>query len=102
MRRSSQLQCRRREARYIKYAREWPAKLCKDRSDVYRDHAISCAIGGERIARNVHLCNALYQTAQQAHLRPRKEPDSLIGGMEKSHPISLFRFGHTVGTPPLT
>ena len=58
---------------------ECPAQLCKARSDVFGDHAISCAIGGERIARHGHLHDVFYQTAHQAQLGPRKEPDGLLG-----------------------
>ena len=46
-------------------------------SDVYGDHAISCAIGGGRIARQGHLRDMLFQTAQQAQLGPKKEADAV-------------------------
>ena len=60
-----------------------PAPHCKGVSDMYGDHAISCAIGGERIARHSHLRDVVYQTAQQAHLGPRKEPDGLLPGTDE-------------------
>ena len=61
---------------------EYPAAHCKGVSDEYGDHAISCAIVGERIARHSHLRDVLYQTAQQAQLGPRKEPDGLLPGTD--------------------
>ena len=37
-----------------------PALHCKRVSDMYGDHVISCAIGGERIARHSHLRDVLF------------------------------------------
>ena len=42
------------------------------------DHALSCAIGGERIARHNGLRDCVYQAAQQAGLGPQKEVDNLL------------------------
>ena len=49
---------------------ECPAPLCRGVSDKYGDHAISCAIGGERISRHNHLRDSLFQSAQQATWAP--------------------------------
>ena len=61
---------------------ECPAQQCRSRSDKYGDHAISCAIGGERISRHNHLRDTLFQSAQQAHLGPLKEPNGLLPGSD--------------------
>jgi hypothetical protein len=63
-------------------AGECPAPRCKAASDVFGDHAISCAIGGERIAKHNHIRDAIYQAGQQAHLGPLKEPDGLLPGSD--------------------
>ena len=44
---------------------ECPAQQCRSCSDKYGDHAISCAIGGERISRHNCLGDTLFQSAQQ-------------------------------------
>ena len=51
-------------------------------SDKFGDHAISCGIGGERIARHNHVRDALLQVAVQAGLGPTKEPDGLLPGSD--------------------
>ena len=51
-------------------------------SDRLGDHAISCGIGGERIARHNHCREALLQTAQQAGLGPIREPEGLLPGSD--------------------
>ena len=55
---------------------------CRGWSDVMGDHAISCGLGGERIARHNHVRDALLQTAVQAGLGPRREPDGLLPGSD--------------------
>ena len=59
-----------------------PMPRCGQVSDVLGDHAISCGIGGERIARHNHVRDALFQTAVQAGLGPVKEPDGLLPGSD--------------------
>ena len=59
---------------------------------MYGDHAISCAIGGERITRHSHLCDIFYQTAQQAHLGSCKKPDGLLYVMDKRPADILLPF----------
>ena len=58
---------------------EWPMPRCvrrsdgqSTRSDRMGDHAISCGIGGEIIARYNHVRKALFQTAVTAGLGPVK------------------------------
>ena len=46
------------------------------------DHAISCGIGGKRIARHDHVRDALFQTTVTAGLGPVKEPDGLLPGSD--------------------
>ena len=55
---------------------------CRMLSDRRGDHAISCGIGGERIARHNHCRDALIQAAQQAGLGPSREPDGLLPGSD--------------------
>ena len=55
---------------------------CRVLSDRHGDHAISCGIGGERIARHNHCREALIQTAQQAGLGPIREPEGLLPGSD--------------------
>jgi hypothetical protein len=55
---------------------------CEVISNVFGDHAISCAIHGERIAKHNHLRDCIYQAAQQAQLGPLKEPDGLLPGSD--------------------
>ena len=45
-------------------------------------HAISCGIGGERIARHKHVRDALFQAAVQAGLGPSRGPDGLLPGSD--------------------
>ena len=61
---------------------ECPMPRCRMVSDRYGDHAISCGIGGERIARHNHVRDALVQSAVQAGLGPTREPDGLLPGSD--------------------
>ena len=61
---------------------ECPMPRCPGLSDNMGDHAISCGLGGERIARHNHVRDALFQAAVQAGLGPRKEPDGLLPGSD--------------------
>ena len=55
---------------------------CHRVNDVMGDHAISCAVGGERIAKHNHVRDAVFQAAVQAQLGPSKEPDGLLPGSD--------------------
>ena len=55
---------------------------CRSHNDQYGDHAISCAIGSERIAKHNHLRNAIHEAAAQAALAPQKEPPGLLPGSD--------------------
>ena len=59
-----------------------PMPRCRGYGDRYGDHAISCAIGGERIAKHNHVRDALFQAAAQAALGPQKEPPGLLPGSD--------------------
>ena len=61
---------------------ECPMSRCSAHSDDMGDHAIGCAINGERIARHNHVRDAIYNAAVQATLGPTKEPDGLLGGSD--------------------
>ena len=61
---------------------ECPMPRCVRVSDMMGDHAISCGIGGERIARHNHVRDALFHTAVQAGLGPVREPDGLLPGSD--------------------
>ena len=54
---------------------------CGAASDREGDHAIACGWEGERIARHNQLRDALFQTACQAALGPRKEEQALLPGL---------------------
>ena len=55
---------------------------CRQISDRTGDHAISCGIGGERIARHNRVRNAICQAAMQAGLGPVMEPEGLLTGSD--------------------
>ena len=61
---------------------ECPAARCRGHNDIWGDHAVSCAIGGERISKHNHVRDAIFQAAAQAHLGPRKEPGGLLPGSD--------------------
>ena len=50
-----------------------PCPACLRLNDVMGDHAMSCGSGGERIARNYHLRDAIFEIAVAAGLAPTKE-----------------------------
>ena len=66
-----------------------PVPHCRSFGDKFGDHAISCAIGGERIAKHNHVRNALYEAAAQAALAPQKEPSGLLPGSD-DRPADIF------------
>ena len=51
---------------------------CLQPSDKFGDHAISCGVAGERIARHHHLRDALFHSAATAHLAPLREERALL------------------------
>ena len=53
---------------------------CRGFGDKLGDHAISCAINGERIAKHNHVRDAIFAAASQAALGARKEPAGLLPG----------------------
>ena len=55
---------------------------CRGFGDKLGDHAISCAINGERIAKHNHVRDAIFAAASQAALGPRKEPAGLLPGSD--------------------
>jgi hypothetical protein len=61
---------------------ECPMPHCRAHSDKEGDHAIGCAINGERISRHNHIRDALFNAAAQATLGPVKEPDGLLTGSD--------------------
>ena len=61
---------------------ECPMPRCRGFGDKHGDHAISCAIGGERIAKHNHVRDALFEAAAQAALGPQKEPPGLLPGCD--------------------
>ena len=56
---------------------------CGAFSDSHGNHAISCAMAGERIARHNHLRDAIFQMAQSANLAPLKEGRAILPGTEE-------------------
>ena len=59
-----------------------PLSRCNANSDIYGDHAVSCAAGSERIAKHNHVRDAIFCAAQQANLGPVREPDGLLPGSD--------------------
>ena len=59
-----------------------PMPRCHRVNDILGDHAVSCAVGGERISKHNHVRDALFQAAVQAGLGPSKEPDGLLPGSD--------------------
>ena len=60
------------------FRKSGPCPACKADSDKEGDHAIACGWEGERIARHNQLRDALFQTASQAALGPRKEEQAIL------------------------
>ena len=56
--------------------------VCHANNDVMGDHAISCAIGGERISKHNHVRDAIFKAAVEAGLGPIREPDGLLPGSD--------------------
>jgi hypothetical protein len=61
---------------------EGPCTACSAPSDRYGDHAISCGMAGERIARHNHLRDTVFNTAASANLAPLREERALLPGTE--------------------
>ena len=51
-------------------------------NDIMGDHAVSCAIGGERISKHNHVRDAIFKAAVEAGLGPVREPDGLLPGSD--------------------
>ena len=60
------------------FQEQGPCVQCGTPSDIYGDHAISCAMSGERIARHNQLRDALYSAAASANLAPLRKMRALI------------------------
>ena len=73
-----------------------PARGCRQDSDLMGDHALSCAIGVERIARHNGLRDCVFQAAQQAGLGPQKEVDNLLPP-SVDRPADMFIRNYTNG-----
>ena len=56
-----------------------PCPACNHPSDIYGDHALSCASNGERISRHNWLRDAIFDTAYRARLSPAHEVRVLPG-----------------------
>ena len=61
---------------------ECPMPACHVTNDIMGDHAISCAIGGERISKHNHVRDAIFKAAVEAGLGPVREPDGLLPGSD--------------------
>ena len=71
-----------------------PASRCKGISDVLGIHAISCAYGGERIAKHQHLRDAVFNAAVQSNLGPVWEADGLLPNSNDRPADVLLRYWH--------
>ena len=61
---------------------ECPMPACHVVNDIMGDHAISCAVGGERISKHNHVRDAIFKAAVEAGLGPVREPDGLLPGSD--------------------
>ena len=73
-----------------------PARGCRQESDPLGDHALSCTIGGERIAWHNGLRDTIIQVAQQAGLDPQKEVENLLP-LSADRPADVFLRNWTAG-----
>jgi hypothetical protein len=71
------------------FASEGDCVSCGRPSDIFADHAISCAYEGERISRHNRLRDAIYTAAQSAALNPQRELRNLLPNGE-SRPADVF------------
>ena len=78
------------------YPVEGPCTACAAPSDRFGDHSVGCGFQSERNSRHNSLRDALFQTAQQAVLSPRREELFLIpGGLQR--PADVFIPNWTAG-----
>ena len=68
---------------------ECPVLGCCSDADRLGDDSLSCAIGGERIARHNHARDVLFQAAVQAGLAPVREAPGLLPGVGQ-RPADVF------------
>ena len=71
------------------FEKDAPCPACGRPSDAQGNHAIACAVNGERISRHNELCNILFRTAQKANLGPAREFRGLIPG-SSARPADIF------------
>ena len=69
---------------------ECPAWHCKVMSNVYGDHAISCSIGGKRIARHSHLRDVLSRSPSRRSSVPRRRRTACSLARTSVQRTSLF------------
>ena len=78
------------------YTKAGPCPVCSAPSGEHGDHAISCGMAGERIARHNVLRDAIFQVASSANLAPLKEQKALLPGIE-SRPADVMIRNWTAG-----
>ena len=71
------------------YNKEGKCPACGADSDIMGDHGLVCGTGGERIARQNALRDAIHDTAASAGLAPRKEGRALLPGTNQ-RPADIF------------
>jgi hypothetical protein len=57
-------------------------------------HFISCAYGGERIAKHQHFHNTVFNAVVQANIGPVREADGLLPGSNDRPADVLLRYWH--------
>ena len=71
------------------YEVEGPCPLCLQPSDIYRDQALCCGSGGERISLHNSLRDHLCQLATSAALNTAMESGFLLPGQDR-RPADVF------------
>ena len=79
------------------FAIEGPCVACSQFSDSLGDHSVGCSSQGERISRHNHLRDALYHTAQSAHLGPLREERALLPSASGERPADVLLPHHAGG-----
>ena len=79
------------------FAADGPCISCGLFADMLGDHSVGCSTRGERISRHNHLRDALYHTAQSAHLGPLREERALLPSASGERPADVLLPHHAGG-----
>ena len=82
------------------FSAEGPCPLRKQQNDVMGDHALGCAMTGDRITRHNLLRDVLFETAASAALGPVREEKNLLPGRAAHQVTSFFDTGAVARMQP--